>query len=398
MLMKKNEMPISFDSQISDALAQLEAYLPGDIRTWADAVEQEGAYPFEALRAVHELGLLHAGVSRHNGGLGGGVRDENPGLYLQVIRTLGAEDSAAAHCFQVHNHALMKLDQFGTPWQIENILRPLVQKQSFCGAVGAEPARRSKNQPFSTVARKVDGGWVIDGLKIFVTNGGVGDLYLTAVALDPEQNGGATAKTFIALIERDMPGVSWDDDWYRPNGMKAARSPKMILEGVFVPDTHILWPDPAREKELRWQRQIHLGFAANYLGGAEGIHKWCIEYAKQRGGTGNPFQHVRVGKLSYRLAAAAALFEQAIESWTTKTLEEAELLSISAKVFAAETTSHIIQETLPGAGATAQFENQPYGRYLRNMHLHLVHMGFDQTAEVLGRAQFGLDYDPTILR
>ncbi|HWK95485.1 MAG TPA: acyl-CoA dehydrogenase family protein [Pseudolabrys sp.] len=380
------------------ALETLRTRLPTDFRRWADDNEARGHFPAEGFRTLHELGLLHGAASEESGGLGGTVRGTRPGFYLQVMRALCNEDSAVGHCYQVHNHAVMRLEQFGTPWQIDNILRPAMSRYSVFATVGAEPGRRSNKEPMKTTASKVAGGWRVNGLKSFVTNGGHADIIQTAVRIDPENNGGVEGANFMLLIDGQAEGISWVDDWYRPNGMKAARSPLMKLDDVFVPDSHVMLPNPAREIETRWGTQIHLGFACNFLGSAEGLVNWYVDYARSRGMDAVPFTQVRTGKMRFRLQAANALFEQAIDSWRTRPVEEAEILSLSAKIFAAETASLLATETMAAAGATAQFEHLPFGRYLRNIHLHQVHMGFDRTAQILGQATFGLDYDPTILR
>lgn len=122
--------------------------------------------------------------------------------------------------------------------------------------------------------------------KNFVTNGTIADLILTSVALEGVE--GYLDNLQIMLIRPDMPGVTWDDAWYQPHGMRGARSPIMRLENVFVPDNHLLG-EPGAFARQRWQGRFHLGFAANYLGTSEGLFEWYLEYQRGRNKGSDPY-------------------------------------------------------------------------------------------------------------
>lgn len=384
---------MSLEPKTDLAIQTLENLAITEFRARSMRDEGAGLYPIENLKAIYDLGLWHSTVSKEYGGLDGSLLGKNPGLFLELLRIIAKGDAATAHCFQLHNHGMWSLESVATPEQKERFLKPLASRFSICAGVGSEPGRVNMYE-MKTKARKVDGGWVINGVKNFATNGGHADFVTIAAALDGNEGAGTN---LTLIIEPNTPGVTWIDDWYRPNGMKLARSPLVKLEEVFVPDINLLG-DPGRYKNERWQGRYHLGFAANYLGGAEGVYEWYLDYAKTRGRTGNPLVQLRTGEMKIKLDAARALFRHAIRAWQKDDVVEAELISMAAKTTAAQVAFDISRQVVYTAGATAQFEEHPLGYFLRNIETHVVHAGHDRTAQIIGQAQLGEVFDSTLQR
>lgn len=378
---------------LSDAVPQLLA-LAEEFSEEGDRADREGVFPEKNLRKLFDAGMLHVTHSSVLGGPDGSLLGEQPELFLNMLRTICRADSATGHCFQLHNHALWQLEQVGTPEQIELFLKPALKKFSIFSAVGSEPGRVNMYE-MKTRATKVDGGWIVNGVKNFVTNGKLADLMITSVALDGVENYFDNLQ--MMLIKPDMPGVSWDDDWYQPHGMRGARSPIMRLENVFVPDNHLLG-EPGAFARQRWQGRFHLGFASNYLGTVEGLFEWYLNYQRGRNKGNDPYTQLRVGEVKMQLDAAAALYDSAIRSWGKGDVVQAELSSMSAKSTAARTAFAALQAILYSAGATAQFEEHPLGRTVRNIETFVVHAGHDRTAQIIGQAQLGANFDSTLQR
>lgn len=379
---------------LAESVAALERLSVTEFRDHGADCDRDGVIPLASLRRVHELGLLHVTPSRRYGGLDGNLKGAERGLFLHLLRLLARGDSPTAHCFQLHNHAIWQLEELGTPEQIERFLKPLASRFSLLAAVGSEPGRVNMYE-MKTRATRVDGGWLVNGVKNFVTNGTAADLILTSVAIDGAE--GYVNNLQILLIEPDMPGVSWDDSWYRPHGMRSARSPIMTLQNVFVPDSHVLGK-PGDFARHRWQGRFHLGFGANYLGTMEGLFRWFLDYTRQRGRGNDPVVQLRAGEIQMKIEAASALFDEAVESWAAGDVTAAELRSMSAKSIAGRTAFEAAQTILYTAGATAQFDEHPLGRAVRNLETHVIHAGHDRTAQIIGQSLLGESFDSTLQR
>ncbi len=95
------------------------------------------------------------------------------------------------------------------------------------------------------------------------------------------------------------------------------------------------------------------------------------------------------------LDGARAIFAAAVDSWRTQSVYEAELRSMSAKSATASAAFQISRGILLTAGATAQFDEHPLSRFVRNIETIVVHAGHDRTAQVIGQAEFGETFDST---
>lgn len=378
----------------SDVVRQLDRLAVTEFRARAAAHEREGTLPLDNLHQIHELGLLHTTVTRQRGGLDGSLKGEDPALFLQLLRTICHGDASTGHCFQVHNHAFWLLEELATPEQVERFVRPLAARFSLLATVGSEPGRTNMYK-FNSKARRVEGGWRVNGIKNFVTNGPRADLIITFVAIDGIDD--HFLGHLMLLIEPSIPGVSIADDSYRPNGMRAARSSVLTLDDVFVPDLHVLGA-PGDFPRGRWQGRFHLGFAANYLGTSEGLYGWYLDHTRARGRAGDAVTQLRIGEMRIALDAARALFNQAIAAWNSEGVVEAELISMSAKSAAARAAFMLSHTVIHGAGATAQFDEYPMSRAIRDLETHVIHAGHDRTAQILGQAALGETFDSTLQR
>lgn len=382
-------LPLACTSQ-----TQLRDLVRTQFRDVGAVAERERRVPIENLRKLHELGLWNAAASTALGGLDGALNGKKHGLFLDLLRTICSGDSPTGHCFQLHNHAVWQIETIGTPEQIEEILKPRLDSFSVFAAVGSEPGRVNMYE-MNTRAVKVAGGWIVNGVKNFVTNGTIADIIITSVAIEGAD--GYFNNLQMMMIEPTMPGVSFDDSWYQPHGMRTALSPIMTLEDVFVPDLHVLG-QPGDFARQRWQGRFHLGFAANYLGSMEGIFDWFVSYMQNRNKTDNTLVQLRVGEIALAIESAAALFEKAVENWRLRPVVEAELLAMSAKSNAAQTAFKVMQTIMYSAGATAQFDEHPLGRSVRNLETHVVHAGHDRTAQIIGQSKLGTSFDSTLQR
>jgi alkylation response protein AidB-like acyl-CoA dehydrogenase len=378
----------------SPALVELHNHAITVFRERGAAYERDSVMPTENLQDLHERGLLHAAVSKQNGGLGSNLLSDDPATFLQLVRTICHGDSSTAHCFQVHNHTAWILEGVGTPEQIDRFLKPVTARFGLFSSVGSEPGRTNMYE-MKTKAKRVKGGLVVNGVKNYVTNGPITDAVVAFVALDGVE--GYTNNHQMIILEPGMDGQVWDDPWYQPNGMRAARSSLLTLNDVFVPDSHLLGA-PGAYPNGRWQGRFHLGFAANYLGTAEGLYAWTVDYLRKKGKARDGITQLRIGEMKIALDAARAQFHHAIRSWAERPVVEAELLSMSAKSTAAHAAFDLSHKAIHASGSTALFDEFPLSRFIRDLETHVLHAGHDRTAQIIGQAEFGETFDSTLQR
>ncbi len=354
----------------------------------------EVAMPMENLQQLWDRGLLTATVSREHGGLGSNVMSDEPATFLQSIRAVAHGSPGTAHCLQVQNHVAWAIDEIGTDEQRTLFVEPMFKSMKLGTFVGSEAGRKHM-YVLKTTAKKVDGGYIVNGNKNYATNGYEHGLAIVFATVEGETD--YMKSHLMVIIEPGMEGVSVNNSWYRPTGMRSCPSPEIYLNNVFVPQSHVLG-EPGAYPKGRWQGRFHLGFAANYLGTIEGAYDWVLQSVKERGRGKDPFVQLRFGEMETQLYGARVAFEHAISAWRQGDVPAAELASMKAKSICAHTALNLSSTLVQLAGSTALFDEFPLGRLLRDLQTHFLHVGHDRTSQIIGSAELGEVYDSTLQR
>jgi len=388
---------MTFDAHASlgsPLLTELNQLVLTKFREREQKTHEEASMPMENLHDLWERGLLTATVRREHGGLGSNVSSDDPATFLQAVRTVARGSPGTAHCMQVQNHVAWAIDEIGTEQQREMFVKPMTKSMKLSSFVGSEAGRKHM-YVLKTTAKPVDGGYIVNGNKNYATNGYENGLAIIFASIEGETE--YLKSHLMVIVEPGMKGVSANHDWYRPTGMRACPSPEIYLDNVFIPYTHVLG-EPGSYPKGRWQGRFHLGFTANYLGAIEGAYDWVLQSLKERGRGKDPFVQLRIGEARTLLHGAQVVFEDAIASWTRGDIQQAELTSMKAKstcAHAALTMSHAL---IMLAGSTALFDEFPLGRLIRDLNTHILHVGHDRTAQIIGAAELGESFDSTLQR
>lgn len=351
--------------------------------------------PLENLQDLFERGLLTTTVSRKHGGLGSNVlSEEDPATFYQSIRTVARVSPGTAHCMQVQNHVAWAIDEIGTEEQRKLFIEPMMKEMKLSSFVGSE-ANRKHMYVLRTTAKKVDGGYIVNGNKNYATNGFDRGLAVIFATIEGETD--YFKSHLMVIVEPGMKGVSQNDNWYRPTGMRSCPSPEIYLDNVMIDQNHVLG-EPGAYPAGRWQGRFHLGFAANYLGMLEGMYMWVKDGLVKRGRGKDPFAQLRVGEISTALYGAQVAFENAIDTWRSKDIQRAELASMRAKAICAHAALQSRDQLIMLSGSTALFDEFPLGRMLRDLDTHILHVGHDRTAQIIGASELGEVFDSTLQR
>jgi alkylation response protein AidB-like acyl-CoA dehydrogenase len=350
--------------------------------------------PKENIHALFERGWLSTTVPKALGGKGSNLDTDDPATYLQALRVIARGCSGTAHCYGLQSHGAWLISNIGTPFQIEKYIKPMMQRPFLLSSVGSEAKRRHMYM-MNTQAKRVEGGWLVNGEKNYATNGPMMDFAIIFAAIEGVKD--YNDNHLMLIIEPSMKGVSVDNTWYRPNGMRAAPSPIITLDNVFVPDENVLG-EPGAYPRQRWQGKYHLGFAANYLGTTEGMYAWYLDYISKKGRGADPIIQMRTGEMKIALDSVRSLFNDAIIAWRTKPVVEAELLSMAAKSNAGHVAFELSHKIIHAAGSTALFDEFPLSRYIRDLETHVLHAGHDRTAQIIGQSELGETFDSTLQR
>jgi alkylation response protein AidB-like acyl-CoA dehydrogenase len=343
--------------------------------------DQSFEAPLEDLKDLHREGWLLANLDKRHGGLGYGLYGEDPLSFFLLDEHLAYGNPSTAHCFQVHNNALMMLDAMASDEQIARWIAPTIKRGALIPGAGAEPYGSPP-----TTAKRTQGGYLVSGTKHYATNASLAEwLWIGRVASD------AYLAPIMFMMHRDTPGLKIDTEIWRPTGMRACASPWLHLDNCFVPEENLLGK-PGQFLGENWMGKINFAFTANYLGSARAMYDWALSYVRERGGGKDSYRQLRFGELKTMLDASRLILYNAVRMFKSDS-ENAMLAAHEAKWMAKESLEKIMWSAGELCGSTALFVKHPLERFYRDMHLHMMHGRHDVAAQIVGAAELGEPYD-----
>jgi long-chain-acyl-CoA dehydrogenase len=222
-------------------------------------------------------------------------------IFAEEVSKVSASVSS---CFGIHYDCVAPyLVDLGTEEQKQSWL-PQFCSGELVTAIGmTEPSGGSDLAALKTTAKKVDGGWVVNGSKTFITNGDMADLVITAARTDPSK--GAKGITLFA-IEQGMDGFARGRKLDKV-GQSESGTSELFFDDVFVPDENVIGEvDNGFIHMMERLAQERVGAAVSNIAHATQILDETIEYVKQRKAFGQP-----VGSFQYNKFLIAELVTKA---------------------------------------------------------------------------------------
>ena len=292
----------------------------------AAGYDRDASFPFENYADLRQAGLLGICIPTRLGGLGADYA-----TYVMVAAEIGRWCGATALSFNMHvssclwageiadaldmtpeqraNHEAHRALHFG---RIVHEGKLYAQPFSEGGAAAAGAA------PWGTVARKVDGGYVVTGKKIFASLAGAADTYGVLCTLErPDRAGGGSRRDSMYLaVPADAPGVSVVGDW-DPLGMRATVSRNLVFADVLVPETARLMPEGLYFQAASRFPHMFATLSPTYMGVAQAAYDFSVQYLRAEVPGMPPIlrrqyptKQYAVAEMRIKLEATRALFLQ----------------------------------------------------------------------------------------
>lgn len=337
--------------------------------------------PKDDIQDLYHEGWLLANLDKKRGGLGYGLHGDDPLSFFLIDEHLAYGNPSTAHCFQVHNNALMMIDAMGFDEQIQRWIEPTIKGGALIPGAGAEP----HGSP-PTTAKRVKGGFRVSGTKHYATNASLAEwLWIGRVASDSHE------KPIMFMVHKDTSGLRIDTEIWRPTGMRACISPWIYLADCFVPDENLLGK-PGQFLGENWMGKINFAFTANYLGAARAMYDWALNYVRERHSGNDSYRQLRFGELKSMIDAARLILYNAVRMFKNDA-DGAMIAAHEAKWMAKETLQKVLWSAAEVCGSTALFQKHPLERFYRDMHLHMMHGRHDIAAQIVGASELGEPYD-----
>ncbi|MFB6308645.1 MAG: acyl-CoA dehydrogenase family protein, partial [Haloarculaceae archaeon] len=225
------------DFALSDAQRQIREevrrFADNEIAPVASEYDREEKYPREIVEQAAEMGLTGANIPLEYGGAGYSTLD-----VALIVEELFAVDPGIGICISSASFGADAIVGFGTEEQKERFLTPVAEGEAIMGAAISEPDVGSDVSSVSTRARKDGDEWVIDGTKMWITNGSVGDYFVVLCETDPDAEGRYNGFSQI-IVESDRDGFEAEKITGKL-GIRASDTAELIFDDVRVPEENLV--------------------------------------------------------------------------------------------------------------------------------------------------------------
>src|SRR5437764_1817750 len=330
----------------------------------AERHDRDASFPFDDYADLRTEGLLGLCVPERYGGLGADYE-----TYCLVAEQLAQGNASTALTFNMHCLTMLMMGPIADNMTMLPAVRErheklravkfheVVEEGAFYGQPHSEPVEQGETDTklgvggrrFGTTAQKIDGGYVVNGRKFFVSLAGCAPYYATpAIRLGDEP---WIERTLYLRIAKDTPGVSFLGDW-APMGMRATVSRDMSLQNVFVPDDAEVLPPGLFGAMYNAFPHLFLSFSATFLGLMQAAYDDALAYLTGRM-PGAPAPHTEIAakgpaiaEMLFALESARALYYRAISEAQVDAPPEAVQCSRAAHLSVQRAVDSVNQETI----------------------------------------------------
>ncbi|TXS90909.1 acyl-CoA dehydrogenase [Parahaliea aestuarii] len=339
--------------------------------------EEQHMVPRELWNTLGAAGLLCPDVDEAYGGAG-----TSPHVTLALIEELSAMGfGGIATGTGIHSNIVAPyISRHGTEAQKQQWLPKMVSGEAVGALAMTEPGAGSDVQGIRTTAVRDGDEWVINGSKIFITNGIHADLVIVAALTDP---GKGAKGTSLFLVDASLPGFEKSKK-IEKIGQHTSDTAQLFFQDLRVPADALLGDENKgfviMMEELPRER---LGIAAQAISAAEGALAHTIEYVKERKAFGqsvSSFQNTRFKLADVRteIALNRALYEQCADEYSRGelTADKAAMLKLAACEMQCKTIDDCLQ-LFGGYGYTTEY---PISRYYTDARIQRIYGG---TSEIM---------------
>ncbi len=268
---------------INDLLTEEEKLVRDSVRKFVDdkvldTIEEHylnGTFPFELLKDLAELGVFGVTLPAKYG-----CAEMNNVVYGLVMQELERGDSGLRSFASVQSGLVMyPIFTFGTEEQKDKWLPKLASAKKI-GCFGlTEPDHGSNPGGMVTKAEKVDGGYLLNGAKMWITNGTIADVAVVWAKLEGNVRGFLVEKEFNGFSAPEMKGK---------HSLRASVTSELIFQDVFIPEENILPKTKGLSSPLKCLNQARYGIAWGVVGSMMACFDTALQYSKTRIQFGKP--------------------------------------------------------------------------------------------------------------
>jgi alkylation response protein AidB-like acyl-CoA dehydrogenase len=342
--------------------------------------DRDATFPIENFRDMHREGLLGICVPRGDGGLGASFT-----TYCLAAAELGRYCGATALSWNMHVCSTLwtgaladDLDMTAAERAEHGKRRSLHYRRIVGdGAIYSQPfseggAAAAGAVAFGTEAKPVDGGFLVNGKKIFASLSGSADYYGVLCTARGEGEAASRRNTLYLAVPAKAQGVWVVGDW-DPLGMRGTVSRTLLLDDVFVPEQEMLMPRGVYFRAATSWPHMFLTLSPTYMGLAQAAYDFTVSYLRgELPGTPPvkrrmyPTKQIAVAEMRVMLEQTKALWFQAVSEACANPGKERVLRAYAAQFTVMENANALAAKAIRTCGGQAMLRSLPLERIYRD--------------------------------
>jgi alkylation response protein AidB-like acyl-CoA dehydrogenase len=373
-------MDFNLTKEQQDIKKAAKEFAEGEFPEIAEECDREEKYPSDLVKRAADLGFIGINLPEEYGGAGYGYLEKcliseeffrvDPGLGSVLISaTFGAD----------------MIELFGTEEQKKSYLVPVTKGEAVMGSAITEPDAGSDVSSVRTTATKDGDGYVINGNKMFITNGTVGSYFIVLCLTNPDMPSRHNRHSVI-LVECDRKGFE-ASKLHHKLGIRASDTAELVFKDVRVPKKNLVGEENKgfyQFMEFFNRTRIHVG--AEGVGIAQGAMEKAIKHVKERVQFGkylSTFQSIqfKIAEMATRIQAARNLVYEAAIKADKGDLEHQ--LTAMAKWFAGETCVRAAEEAVQIHGGYGYIGEYGVERFYRDAKIIEIYEGTKEIEKLI---------------
>jgi alkylation response protein AidB-like acyl-CoA dehydrogenase len=350
--------------------------------------DKKGVVPWEVIKKAHSIGLDTAFIPEEYGG--GGIMSTVTQVIVMEELNWGCAGMATGLIGA--GLAYLPIIHMGTEEQKQRLLRRFTGPEPRLGALClTEPDAGSDVANISTTAKKEGHEWVLNGVKRFITNGGIADIHVVFATVD-KSLGYFGIKCFV--VEHDNPGLKMGKVEDKM-GIRASHTAEVLLDNCRIPAENLLGADESTAfygamKTLESSRPI---VASGAVGIARAAYEYALDYSRKRKAFGGPIAKKQaiaflLADMKTKIDAARLLTWRA--AWMLDRGMPMNKEASIAKLFAADIAMDVTTDAVQIMGGTGYMRDEPVEKWMRDAKVMQIWEGTSQIQRlVVSRDEIG---------
>lgn len=350
-----------------------------EITPYIHMMEEEDRFPREVIRKMGELGLMGIPISEEWGGAGADFI-----AYILALEEISRVSATVGVILAVHTSvATMPILYYGTDHQKGKYLPSLTQGRYLGAFALTEPQAGSDAAQIRTFAKRSGDHYLLNGSKVFITNGHEADVYITFVVTDPEKGSkGLTA----FIVEKETPGFRVGKK-EKKMGLNGSNTCELIFENAEVPVGNRLGEEgQGYEVALSNLAGGRIGIGAQALGIATAALQHSLRYAQERYQftkplTSNQAIQFKLADMATQIEAARLLIYRAAE--IRQLGQSCKKEASMAKMFASDMAVRVTTEAIQIFGGYGYTREYPVERFFRDAKATQIYEGTNEIQRIV---------------